>query len=611
VSGREDRGGSVAASPNRNAAQALALLEALAAAGVRELCLCPGSRSTPLAVAAGAVPGLRVRVHLDERAAGFFALGLAKATRIPVALVCTSGTAAANFLPAVAEASLARVPLVVLTADRPLELRDWGAAQTIDQTGLYGRHVRWFAELPVPEPSAALLRHARAAGARAVAVALADPRGPVHLNLPYREPLEPVRVAADARALAGLDDPLALGTGGARNLGRVQAPRPVLAQDEIARLAGEIRALPRGVLAIGPQDDDPALPGALARLARAARWPLVADGASQLRCGPQREGALVCGAHDAFLRHEPFAARHAPALVLRFGPALTSKATSRWLERDPETELRIVDPGRGFLDPGHRAAELLHVDPVALCHALAERLEARPPAGDGAWLDAFGAAERIAQRTLTHALANESALYAPRAVRALADALPDGATLCVSNSMAIRDVDAFLAPASRRLRVVSSRGANGIDGIPSTALGVAAGLDAPVALLTGDLAFLHDVGGLLAAKRHGLSLLCLVVNDDGGGIFSYLPIAGFGEAVAFEEHFATPHGVELAHATALAGGTHQRVRSPEELSLALKSMVAASGLRVIELAVDRAAQVAHHGALFEAVARALDAEALA
>jgi len=599
--------GSVAAAPNRNAAQAQALLEALAEAGVRELCLCPGSRSTPLAVAANAVPALRVRVHVDERAAGFFALGLAKATRAPVALACTSGTAAANFLPAIVEARLARVPLVVLTADRPPELRGWGAAQTIDQTALFGTHVRWFAELPVPEPSAALLRHARAAGARAVAVALADPRGPVHLNLPYREPLEPVRVEADATALAAIDDPLALGARSERGLGRVVAPRPELPPDRVERLAGEIRAARRGVLAIGPQDDDPALPAALVRLARAARWPLLADGASQLRCGPHVADAPVVGAYDAFLRHEPFAARHAPELVLRLGPALTSKAANRWLERHPEAELRVVDPGRGFLDPGHRAEEILHVDPVALCHAVADRLEARPPDGSAAWLDAFAGAERIAQRALAAALASEPALYAPRAVRALAEALPDGAALFVSNSMPIRDVDAFLAPAVRRLRVLSSRGANGIDGIPSAALGVAAGLDAPAALLTGDLAFLHDVGGLLAAKRHGLSLLCLVANDDGGGIFSYLPIAGFGEAVAFEERFATPHGVDLAHATALAGGAHPRVRSPEELALALKTAVPAPGLRVIELAVDRAAQVAHHRALFEAVGRALGA----
>lgn len=598
----------LAFAPNRNAALARALLEALAASGVRELCLCPGSRSTPIAVAANDVAGLRVRMHLDERAAGFFALGLAKATRRPVALGCTSGTAAANFLPAVAEASLARVPLVVLTADRPPELRDWGAAQTIDQVRLYGAHVRWAAELPPPEPSAALLRHVRATGARAVAAAIADPCGPVHLNLPYREPLEPARIEADVAALAAIDDPVALGRARSRRAPRVVAPRPRLSASEVERLASDIRATRRGVLAIGPQDDDPALPAALVRLARAARWPLLADGASQLRCDPSIAGAPLCGAYDAVLRSERFAADHVPALALRFGPPLTSKAGTRWLEHDAATELRVVDSGRGFRDPVHRAAEWLHVDPVALCDDVAAQLEARPLPADDGWLGAWQRAERAAQRALAASLAVEPGLFAPQALRALAEALPDGAALFVSNSMAIRDVDAFLVPAARRLRILASRGANGIDGIPSTALGVAAGHAAPVALLTGDLAFLHDVGGLLAAKRLGLRLLCLVVNDDGGGIFSYLPIAGHGDAVAFEERFATPHGLELAHATALAGGMHAQVRSAAELALALKSLLALPGLRVIELVVDREAQVAHHRALFAAVARALEAE---
>lgn len=625
------------AAPNRNAAQAQALLEALAAAGVRELCLSPGSRSAPLAAAAAQVPGLRVRVHLDERAAAFFALGLARATRAPVALACTSGTAAANYLPAVVEASLGRVPLLVLTADRPPELRDWGAAQTIDQTRLFGSHVRWFAELPPPEPSAALLRHARAVAARAVAAACADPAGPVHLNLPYREPLEPARVEADVRALAAIDDPVARGASPGATHFRVETPRLAPREALVERLAAELRAR-RAVLAAGPQDGDPALPAALARLARAARAPLLADGASQLRVGPHVAGAPVLGAYDAFLRHAPFAARHGPEVVLRFGPPLTSRAAERWLERHPGAALRIVDAAGGFRDPAHRAAEILRVDAVALCEALAARLEtswaeattspgnararaerlaaprdpapreAPPGAVPEAWLGGFLRAERLAQRALARAIADEPALFAPRAVRALAAALPEDALLYVSNSMPIRDLDLFLPPGPQRLRVLVNRGANGIDGVSSSALGAAAGSERPVALLTGDLAFLHDVGGLLAAARHELSLLCVVVNDDGGGIFSQLPIAAYGASVHFEERFATPHGVDLAAATALAGGTHARVRSPGELELALKAAACARGLRVVEVAVDRAAQTAHRRALLDAVAAALAAE---
>ncbi|MEB2346834.1 MAG: 2-succinyl-5-enolpyruvyl-6-hydroxy-3-cyclohexene-1-carboxylic-acid synthase [Deltaproteobacteria bacterium] len=589
---------------NRNLLFAGALFEELAAAGVRHACLCPGSRSAPLAIAAAATPGLRVWTHVDERAAAFFALGLAKAARAPVALLCTSGTAAANFLPAVIEASFARVPLVVLTADRPPELRDWGAAQTIDQLRLFGTHVRWFAELPPPEPRPALLRHLRATAARAAAVASGPPAGPVHLNLPYREPLEPTPLAGDREALAEATP----ACGAPRPRLRVRAARAEADPEQVRRLAAQVRATRCGVLLCGPDDRDPALAAAAARFARAAGWPLLADGASPLRRGPHVPATPVCGAHDAFLRAERFAARQAPELVLRLGAPPTSQATARWLDRHPDAELWIADPEGGFADPGHAAREILRADPAALCHALADRLEAQAPRAASPWLAAFLAAERLAQAVLTRGIAAEPRAFAPAVVRALARALPEGAALFASNSMPVRDVEGFLPPAPRRLRVLASRGANGIDGIPSTALGAAAALGAPLALLTGDLAFLHDVGGLLAARRHGLSALIVVANDDGGGIFSHLPVAQFGSAFDFETLFAAPHGADLSLATALAGGRHEIVTEAAALDAALARGLAAGGLQVVEVPMERAANTAHHRALWQAVATAVDAE---
>lgn len=588
---------------NRNAAFAGALLEELARAGVRHVCVCPGSRSTPLAIAAAATPGLRVWTHVDERAAAFFALGIAKATRAPAALVCTSGTAAANLLPAVVEASLGRVPLVALTADRPPELRDWGAAQTIDQVRLFGSHARWFAELPLPEPSAELLRHVRATAARAVAVAAGPPAGPVHLNVPYREPLEPTVVPADRAALAALDDALARAGRDAAPYLRVHTPAPAPEPGLVRELAAAVRGTPRGVLLCGPDDRDPAVAPAAARLARAAGWPLLADGASPLRRGPHVLDAPVCGAHDSFLRSERFAAGHPPALALRLGAPPTSKATARWLE---PAELWLADPEGGFADPAHRAARLLRCDPAALCHALAAELERAAPAAPSAWLREFVAAERRAQAALARGIAAAPALLAPAVVRALADALPDGAALFASNSMPIRDVEAFLPPAAKRLRVLASRGANGIDGIPSTALGAAAALGAPLALLTGDLAFLHDAGGLLAARRHPLSALFVVVNDDGGGIFDYLPVAELGDPLAFEALFTVPHGADLADVTALAGGRHVRVTDPAALAPALAEGLAAPGLDVVEVPMERAANAAHHRALHATAVAAVE-----
>jgi 2-succinyl-5-enolpyruvyl-6-hydroxy-3-cyclohexene-1-carboxylate synthase len=600
--------GDLRSAPNRNAAFATALLAELVRAGVRHVCVCPGSRSAPLALAAAEAAGLRAWTHVDERAAAFFALGLAKASRTPVALVCTSGTAAANFLPAVVEASLARVPLVVLTADRPPELRGWGAAQTIDQIGLFGTHVRWFAEAPLPSPSDPALRHARALASRAVAVATSRPAGPVHLDLPFREPLDAAAVAGDVARLGALkDDRAARGREGApytRVASAAAAPDSAL----VAELAGRIAATERGVVACGPLDPDPGFAAAVARLARAAGWPLLADVASGLRCGPHVAQAPLCGAYDAALRDPAFARAHLPRRVLRFGAPLTSKAATQWFDAKPETDLWLVDADGGFSDPSHRAEWVLRFDPTLFCDALAEALESRRSGGRrarGAWLRSFLEAERRARAALASAIAREKRLLAPRVVAELADALPDGAALFVSNSMPVRDADAYLAPGARRLRVLASRGANGIDGIVSTALGAAAAHDGPLVLLTGDLAFVHDAGGLLAARSHRIPGAIVVVNDDGGGIFSYLPLAESAPAATFERYFRAPHGLDLAALAAAFGARTTRAEDPASLRAALDDALAGDTLHVIEVPVEHGANVAHHRALSRAVSDAL------
>lgn len=592
--------------PNRNIAFALALFDELARAGVREVCVCPGSRSAPLAIAAARTPALRVRTHLDERSAGFFALGLAKASGAPVAILCSSGTAAANFLPALVEANLAQVPLIALTADRPPELRDWGAAQTIDQQRLFGSHVRWFAELPLPEPDAALLRQLRATAARAVAVAGGPPAGPVHLNVPLREPLDPRPDPGDREALAALADEPGLHGRDRRPYLRVspgeRAPDPAL----VRRWSTELSASRRGVLLVGASECSAELGVELARLSGALGWPILADVASGLRCGAHVARAPLLGAYDAILRSERFAATHAPEIVLRFGAAPTSKATATWIARAPGTELRIVDADDAFRDPAHRAAEIARAEPVRLCAELADALEPRTGAGSGSWLAEFVDAEARAQRALAAGIAAEPELFAPGAARTLGASWPAGGTILASNSMSIRDLDGFLAPRAAELRVLASRGANGIDGITSTALGAASASDAPLACLIGDLAFLHDAGGLLAARRLGLSATFLVVNDDGGGIFSYLPVAAFGEDADFERLFALPHGIDLAELTAFGGGRHARVSKCDELEAELDRARREGGLQVLELRVDRDANVAHHRALWAAAASAVD-----
>ena len=592
---------SVALAPNANIAFAEAFFDELTRAGLRHVCICPGSRSAPLAIAAGGHEGLCSWSHVDERSAAFFALGLAKATREPVALVCTSGTAAANFHPAVVEAHHARVPLLVLTADRPPELRGWGAGQTIDQIGLYGSAVRWFVEAPLPEASDAGLRHARALACRAVASATGTPAGPAHLNLPFRDPLDPRRVQGDVAS--SLPERAAEGRGLLPYTSAARAesiPSPELT----ARLAERLRASERGVITCGPLDR-PDAADSIAGLAATLGWPLLAEPTSQLRRGPWVTGGHIVASSDLFLRDDRTTARLAPDCVLRFGDTPTSKFLRLWLERHRPEDLVVVDPDGIWHDPSHLASAVIQVEPVALCDALRRRLGRHE--GNPAWLRSVLDSEARAAGAVDAALAGDEGIFEPRAVRELAAALPEDAILYVSNSMPVRDLDAFLPASPQPLRVLANRGANGIDGMVSSALGAGAGCPgSPVVLLTGDLAFLHDAGGLLAARRHGLSATVVVFDNDGGGIFSFLPVARYGESVGFEEHFRTPPGLDLGAVATAYGAGFTRVGSWEHFRAALKESFSAEGVSVISLPVDRDASVEHHRAIDRAVAAALD-----
>lgn len=590
----------VEAAPNATYAFAAAFFEELSAAGVRHVCISPGSRSTPLAVTAARQPGLRCWVQVDERAAGFFALGLARATRSPVALVCTSGTAAANYLPAIVEASHSRVSLVVLTADRPPELRGWDAGQTIDQLKLYGEQVRWFVELPVPDDDPVLLRYARSLGSRAAAESLGQggAPGPVHLNWPLREPLDPV-----VRPRGTKRDALADRGRGAAHTAAVR-PSAVASPETIEDLAALAFKTPRGIIACGPLDPDATLSSSIVDLARATGWPVLADPASNLRAGAHvgRDSPIVAST-DFLLRCERFAAAHAPELVVRFGSAPVSRAFRLWLESRPPSELIVVDPHGGFSDPSHLASRMLAVDPAALCRSWVASFH---PTGDTRWLDAWCEADRRAATAIASLLSGDDRLLEPRAVRELCDALPDDTVLYVSNSMPIRHLDACMPRSARRLRVLANRGANGIDGMVSSAFGAAAAEVGRTVLLTGDLALVHDLGGLLAGRSHGLTLSIVVLDNGGGGIFSHLPIASHGEAVSFEALFRTPHGLDFEHAARLFGADYQRATSLEHYRAALKDALHADGVSIVHVPVDRDASIEQFRALGEAVARAAE-----
>lgn len=591
-----------------------AVVDELVRSGVTDLCLCPGSRSTPIAICAARHPGIKVWTLIDERSAGFFALGLAKALRRPAALLSTSGTAAANFLPAVVEARYGRVPLVVLTADRPHELRDTGALQTIDQVRLYGTHAKWFADAAIPEGTDAMMRYARNIASRAVAVAAGGAQGPVHLNFPLREPLVPVPAqdqippeeARAGAAWSGREEGRPYVSSQAR-----RAPDPELA----SALAREMSQRRRGLIVCGPLDD-PALPDAVCRLAAALGYPVLADPLSQVRCGPHDRGPVIDG-YDALLRTRGAIEALAPEVVLRFGAVPASKPLMRYLEAHGAVRQIVVDAGGEWNDPERLAAEFVHADPAPLCKAVLGALAAAGvvPGVPGAvpsayrasdWLalwQRLGSQARAAIRVRLDAMAEP---FEGKAFAELSDLLPDGAVFYVGNSMPVRDLDTFLPGTPRSVRFLGNRGASGIDGLVSSALGVSAGTAAPVVLVLGDLAFYHDLNGLLAARLHGLSATIVLINNDGGGIFSFLPQAGYPEY--FEALFGTPHGLDFRHAAGLYGARHALVESWGEFRARVREGISGEGISIVEVRTARDSNVLLHREVWQAVEDALRAE---
>ena len=561
---------------------ALTLVDELARAGVTDACLAPGSRSAPLALALAEHPRIAVHVHLDERSAAFFALGAAKRSGRPVAVVCTSGTAAANLHPAVLEADQARTPLLVLTADRPPELRGTGANQATDQLKLYGSAVRWFCEAGVPADDPAAGRYWRSLASRAVAEATGTPAGPVHLNLAFAEPLVPAALGGDP----------APGRPDGAPWTSAPAARPAADPGDVAALAEAVRATPRGLLVAGwGVDLDPAV---VDGFAAASGWPVLADPLSGARRGP-----AVVSTYDGLVRAPAFAAAHRPSLVVRAGAAPTSKALTGWL--DASVPQVLVDPAGGWLDPGRAASLRLTADPSALLAAVTARLGGPGP-GDPwrhDWLDA----DRRAREAIDGLLDDWAEPFEGRVARDLVAWMPDGGTLVVGSSMPVRDVDAFARPRDG-LRFVANRGLSGIDGFVATALGVAAAGEEPVAALCGDLTLLHDASSLLGAAGRPRGAVLVVCDNDGGGIFSFLPQARLPGAL-FEPLFGTPHGLDLAALAAAARVPATVVEKAAGLAPALDAALAGGGTRLVLVRGDRAANLARHRAVTEAVAAAV------
>ncbi len=574
--------------PNVNALWGRVVLDELAKAGVDAVCVAPGSRSTPLVVAAAEHHAVEVFSHLDERSAGFFALGRAKRSGRPTPLVCTSGTAAAEFHPAVVEADRSRTPMVVLTADRPPELADSGANQTIDQHRLYGGAVRWFRSLAEPAPDGRKLRSLRTTVARAVVESTGPDPGPVHLNVPFRKPLAPVEdygsVPDDLAeraplAVRGRDGPYV----------RPHAGAPTLADAELATVADAVAGAERGLVVAGPADVGGLDPEALVALVDATGFPVLADPLSGLRFGPHVERLPVHGAYDAYLETAASERWPDPDVVLRFGASPTSKPLREYLASSGARQF-LVDPAADWREATFTASDLVVAEPSGFARAVAARVEERR-AGDGRavgpdadqWASRFEAAESVHRELV----AGTDDLFEGGVAAVVAERAPDPATVAVASSMPVRDLDRFAAPSTAERTVLGTRGASGIDGVTSAALGAGSATADPLVLLAGDLAFYHDSNGLLAVERCGVEATMVVVNNDGGGIFHRLPIAGFDPP--FTEQFVTPHGLDFAHLADLYGLTHVTVDSLDGLAEAYDEAIDAPGSHLVEVRTDAAA----------------------
>lgn len=561
--------------PNRNTLWAAVLVDELAANGVEAVCVSPGSRSTPLTVACSRHPDIEIFSHLDERSSAYFALGRGRQTGGPTPIICTSGTAAANFHPAVLEASESRVPLLVLTADRPPELRDSGANQTADQVKLYGDAVRWYRQLPEPEADDRKLRSLRVTLSRALTATTGANPGPVHLNVPFEKPLEPTPVEGDvpdgfeneaSLAVEGRSGPYVTTTQGA----------PRVAHRHVEEIADRLGDAERGLLACGPADSPTPSRESLKRIANATGFPVLADPLSGHRFGESVDSSLVCGGYDSYLDGCDWPD---PEVVVRFGASPTSKVLRKYLA-SAEIDQYVVDPAGEWPEAEFTATHHVTAGPSGFAAAVADSIDSPGVASE--YATRFEQAEQRYWDIVRSARAEE--WFEGGVLGTVAEVTPAGATLFVSNSMPVRDLDRFGRPRDDDLRVFGNRGVSGIDGIVSTGLGAGSATDDPLVIVTGDLAYYHDMNGLLALGRCGVDATIVLVDNDGGGIFHELPIEQFDPP--FTEQFKTPHGIDFSGTETLYDLDFQRCDGRQDFLAAFGRSVETTGTQVLSVEFD-------------------------
>lgn len=557
-------------------------IDELAKSGLAHAVISPGSRSTPLAMTVCEHPAIQEWIVVDERTAAYFALGMAKQTKMPVALICTSGTAAANYFPALIEAYYNRVPLIVLTADRPHELRDIGAPQVIDQIKLFGEHVKWFHEMSQPESTDEMLAYVRTTANRAIHIAKSGNPGPVHINFPFRDPLVP---NFSIENLWGNNED--------HSYHQLYEGKKQIREEVFHQFNEKLITLEKGLIVCGPQEDE-ATAEAIAKLADRWQIPVLADPLSQLRAGKHDKDVLIEN-YDSMFRDETLRNQLKPDFIIRFGAMPVSKYYDKFTSEHQDARHIVVEPYEGFRQPTKQPTEIYYAHPVDFINGL---LAITDWTGDQDWLTKW---QQLNKKATNHIeQSNVDQLTEGVAVRELIKAMPTDSVLYVGNSMAVRDLDTFFMRTDKQITLLANRGVSGIEGLISSALGAAATTTKRVTLLIGDLAFYHDLNGLLIGKQYELDLTILLMNNNGGGIFSFLPQAN--EPKYFEKLFGTPLHIDFKHAITMYQGTYRLVDDVVQLKKELQESYQRNGTTVIEVRTDREENMRWHRQIWQQIA---------
>jgi 2-succinyl-5-enolpyruvyl-6-hydroxy-3-cyclohexene-1-carboxylate synthase len=565
----------------------------LSSLGVRYACISPGSRNTPLTFAFAKNKKFKIYTHIDERSSAFFALGLAKAQNEPVAIVCTSGTATAEFYPAIIEAFKQRAPLIVCTADRPAELLLLGANQTIFQDNMYKNHIRYFADAGLPDISKDGLKGISEIAFSAYWKCFVEDCGPAHINFPFKKPFEPDSYTDEAeQSVIELSKPslsYKLNTFFNKDIEK---------EKWFSEVFGLIKTSRKGLIIAGPCNFEKPFYNACVKLAESLGFPIIADASSGFRFGTHSKKNVISN-FDAILRSDNFTDSHFPDLILHFGRTVTSKYLEEFLSLCRAPRYMINEYGDWF-DPSNKSIGAFACSPALFCGKISENLSPADLEGKtNQWLNDFiwadSEAEKLKRKFIDGApFPSESGL-----INRLIELLPDGSNLMLSNSMPIRDFDNFASVNGKKINLYFNRGASGIDGIISTALGIAAGSKKTTALLTGDLAFYYDLTSLLTAQKYKLPVIVILVNNNGGGIFDILPVSKYGKI--FREHFTVPHDLNFAPLVKGFGGNHHNIKPAKSLTEKFRKAVAEKNFTALEVKTDTLSSLKYRKKFWAAV----------